>query len=157
MATWNRFWKLGRRDRIEALQVGAVILASRIGLRVAGYRRWKFLLSRLTSRNVCASHIAKNNCVAPADPGHFARIAESAARNLPFHPTCLERSFGLWWLLRRRGFDADLRIGGRKDGKRFEAHAWVEYSGTPLNDVGDEHNRFSAFGNSSAFVTRDLP
>jgi len=156
MATWKRFWKLSWHDRIAALEAAAVMLASRIGLRIAGYRRWKSLLSRLSLRNVSVQRAGEAKYVGPANPAHFARIAGSAARNLVFQPTCLERSFGLWWLLRRRGFEADLRIGGRKDGARFEAHAWVEYSGIPLNDAGHDHNRFSAFGNPSTFAARDL-
>ena len=41
----------------------------------------------------------------------------------------------LWWLLRRRGIAAELRIGARKEFERFEAHAWVEVDSAVLNDA----------------------
>jgi len=47
----------------------------------------------------------------------------------------------LWWLLRRHGVSAELRLGARKQSNRFEAHAWVELDGAILNDsaAGDVH------------------
>jgi Transglutaminase-like superfamily len=155
MRTWKRFWSLSRRDRSAALEAAVMIAATRVGLRAAGYRRWRSMLSRLSGRNV--QRVRDPRCFArDTSPDHFARIAASAARNLFFRSTCLERSFGLWWVLRRRGFDAALRIGGRKTGERFEAHAWVEYAGIPLSDPGDEHDRFSVFGDSDAVAARQL-
>ncbi len=157
MGTWKRFWSLSRRDRNAALETAAVIVASRAGLRLTGYHPWKSLLSKLSHADLSASAIRKTKAFGDDDsPYHFARVAGSVARNLFFSPTCLERSCGLWWLLRRRGFDAELRIGGRKADGRFEAHAWVEYKGIPLNDAGDERGRFEAFGDSRGFAAREL-
>jgi hypothetical protein len=62
-----------------------------------------------------------------------------------YRATCLPRSLALWWLLRRRGIAADLRIGVRKEGGRFEAHAWTEWRGTVLNDGDDVGERFAVF------------
>lgn len=39
------------------------------------------------------------------------------------------------WLARRRGIDADLRLGVRTITGRFESHAWVECEGVVLNDA----------------------
>ncbi|HKQ87795.1 MAG TPA: lasso peptide biosynthesis B2 protein [Candidatus Acidoferrales bacterium] len=156
MGTWNRFWSLSRPDRSAALEAAAVIAASRVGLRVLGYRRWKSFLSRWPLRKRSATPVRDTGDIARDNSlNHFARISRSAARNLFFHPTCLERSFGLWWLLQRRGFDADLRIGGRKEHGQFEAHAWVEYAGTSLNDAGDD-SRFSVFGHSGGVGAREV-
>lgn len=156
MGTWKRFWSLSRRDRNTALEAATVIAASRLGLRVVGYRRWKSFLSRFSFHNGNTSPVreVKYNVHDSAD--HIALIAAGAARNLFFHATCLERSLGLWWLLRRQGLDAELRIGGRKDGDRFEAHAWVECAGIALNNTGDERTEFSVFGHSSAVAAREL-
>jgi hypothetical protein len=49
----------------------------------------------------------------------------------------LIESLVLWWLLRRQGFDGDLRIGVRKHAGQLQAHAWVEHRGQALNDAGD--------------------
>jgi len=51
----------------------------------------------------------------------------------------------LWWLLRRRGIAAELRIGARKEFDRFEAHAWVEADSAVLNDATAEHRHFVPF------------
>ena len=51
----------------------------------------------------------------------------------------------LWWLLRRRGIAAELRIGARKEVERFEAHAWVEVDSAVLNDASEEHRHFVPF------------
>ena len=51
----------------------------------------------------------------------------------------------LWWLLRRRGMESELRIGVRKKAEVLEAHAWVEYQGCVLNDRSDVDQHFSPF------------
>lgn len=157
MVTWKTFWNLSSADRRGVLSAAFVIAASRVGLRTAGYRRWASLLSRLpadpirTSRDDVSAE-ARSEFV----PGHLARLNAAAARNLPFRPTCLERSLGLWWLLRRRGLNAEIRIGARKTGEQFEAHAWVEHAGVVLNDSGGEHRAFSVFGDSESVAVRGL-
>jgi hypothetical protein len=152
MGTWKIFWNLNSRDRRAVLTAASVIVASRVGLRTMGYRGWSsLLLSRLS-----AGHARPSVDNAASLPERLVRLTAAAARNLPFKPTCLERSIGLWWLLRRRGFGAEIRIGGRKTGEQFEAHAWVEYAGIALNDSGDEHRSFSVFGDSEPVAAREL-
>lgn len=58
---------------------------------------------------------------------------------------CLERSLALWWLLRRRGLSGQLRIGVRKREGKFEAHAWVEFEETVLNDSEEVHRHYQPF------------
>lgn len=64
-----------------------------------------------------------------------ARWVDVAARRGVFRSNCLHRSLTLWWLLRRRGLENELRIGVRKGSDQMEAHAWVEYAGEVLNDA----------------------
>ncbi len=72
-------------------------------------------------------------------------MVRAAARHSPGHPTCLEESLALWWLLGRRGIDSELRIGVRKQGEKFEAHAWVERAGAALNEPESVHEHYAAF------------
>lgn len=59
---------------------------------------------------------------------------------------CLGRSLVLWFLLRRRGIDAELTIGADiPRGGDLPAHAWVEVAGEPVNDVFDVRERFGSF------------
>jgi hypothetical protein len=60
-------------------------------------------------------------------------------------PSCLVVSLALWWLLARQGIASELRVGIRKDGGTFEAHAWVECGGATLNEPEMNHRHFAAF------------
>jgi hypothetical protein len=75
---------------------------------------------------------------------------EVAARRGPWPANCLQRSLVLWFLLRRRGMPADLRIGVRRTpntrtGGPLLFHAWVEQEGMVLNDAADMRERFATF------------
>jgi len=48
-------------------------------------------------------------------------------------------------MLRRRGVASQLRIGVRINQGILDAHAWVEYAGTPVNDREDVGEQFSPF------------
>jgi hypothetical protein len=75
----------------------------------------------------------------------LALLVGFAARYTPATSTCLSRSILLLWLLRRRGIDAQLRIGTRFVGRSFDAHAWVEWQGEPVNDSPAAAAQFAAF------------
>ena len=38
-----------------------------------------------------------------------------------------------------------MRIGTRKTGQKFEAHAWVECDGVALNEPEELHKHYAAF------------
>jgi len=73
-----------------------------------------------------------------------AWLVDVAARPIPVASTCLTRSVTLWWLLRRRGVPAEIRLGVQHDTPEFAAHAWVEVDGKPVNDTAPEE-RYAAF------------
>ena len=148
VTTWSRFWRLSGHARGVVLEAAAALAATHIGLRLAGFRRWKAALAWLVPEPAGRS-IA-------VEPGNaemareIARLEQSAARHLFLRTNCLERSLVLWWLLEKRGIATELRIGARKEAGRFEAHAWVEFEGAVLNDAGDEHHHFVPFEGSIA-------
>lgn len=76
-----------------------------------------------------------------------ATLVELAARHVPGKPNCLERSLALWWLLRRQGTDAHLRIGARRPtgAATPDFHAWIEHDGKVLNDRADIAEEFVVF------------
>lgn len=60
---------------------------------------------------------------------------------------CLGRSLLLWFLLRRRGMDAQLVVGTASPvDDEWMAHAWVELESEPVNDVADVRERYGSFG-----------
>ena len=144
MEAWSAFRRLSRADRRLATQAAAMLLLTRIGLRVAGLSRWKAVLTRLAPRR---TRLASASLPA-ADARRITRIQQGVYRHLRWHANCLERSLALWWQLGRRGIESDLRIGARKEAGRFEAHAWVELGNAVLNDSGETHTHFAPFDGS---------
>lgn len=64
------------------------------------------------------------------------RRVANAAVFYPRRALCLEQSVVLFYVLRRRGVPAELKVGVQPF--PFVAHAWVEHEGRPLN----EHEEF---------------
>jgi hypothetical protein len=153
MGTWRRFRRLSGFERGIALEAAAGLMATWVGLRFAGFRRWKKLLGWLAPK--VAPDAASSDVSLEETARQIARMEEAAARNLFFGTNCLEQSLVLWWLLRIRGITAELCIGARKDVNRFEAHAWVEFRGVILNGLGEEHLHFAPFdGHATSMGTQ---
>jgi hypothetical protein len=139
---WRRFRMRPAKDRRLILRAALILPVTEIGLRVFGFHRWKELIEKLSP----ARHFQR----LPADLQHdaalrFARAVRSAQLHGPTNPNCLERSMTLWWMLRREGVEGELHIGARKQGTRFEAHAWVELDGQVLNDGEEVHQHYARF------------
>lgn len=143
MKTWQGFWRLTGFERGVALEAATALTVTWVGLRLAGFRRWKSFLAWLApGTSPVASMQAAGLLQSACD---MAKMQAAAARHLMFRPNCLEQSLVLWWLLRVRGISADLRVGARKEAGRFEAHAWVEFGGTVLSGENDAHLHFVPF------------
>ena len=136
--------KLARVSGLTGEQWSVVLIslglvpAIRISLRLQGFMRTaRFLAAR--SQRVSAQ----------IDASRVALVADAvslvAGQSL-VGARCLGRSLATWFLLRRRGVDAELVIGVQapKDGE-LPAHAWVEVVGQPLNDEADVRTRFGGF------------
>ena len=74
-----------------------------------------------------------------------AHMVNSADRHGLVHPSCLAKSLTLWCLLGCQGIASHLRIGIRKEGEKFEAHAWVERDGVALNEPEEHHHHYAVF------------
>lgn len=85
---------------------------------------------------------------------HLARLFSIAARRGPFRSTCLVRSLALQWLLRVHGLGSELRLGVRKAGSLLDAHAWVEYAGTPISEPGPVSGPYAAFDHLEPDIER---
>jgi hypothetical protein len=143
MQTWRRFWGLSGYARSIVVEAACGLLITRVGLRLAGCRRWKAAVEWMTPWTAARS--------APVGQPEIefgyaiARWQAAAARHLPLKTNCLDRSLTLCWLLRRRGIAAELRMGGRKENGRFEAHAWVEVGNVALDVAGGRRGDFEPF------------
>ena len=74
-----------------------------------------------------------------------SRMVAIASRHGFYRANCLSTSLALVYLLGKQGVDTKMRVGVCKVAGLFEAHAWVEFQGQPINDDVDVHERFPAF------------
>jgi hypothetical protein len=59
----------------------------------------------------------------------------------PGRALCLEQSLVLYYLMRRQGVAVNYCQGVQP--YPFQAHAWIEYDGEPINDVAEHVKRFA--------------
>lgn len=121
-----------------------------VGLRVLGLRRLQACLGHGVSA-------PKAHALTHAQILRTGELVNIASRYTVFPPTCLIRSLLLEWMLRRRGVDAEMRIGVCLAGRALDAHAWVEHAGVPINDRPDVADDFLPFRepiSDRAFVSR---
>jgi hypothetical protein len=108
--------------------------------------QWALLSAQATVRSRPVGELATPTVGnKQADPVHLPdarRLALAlvrAARYGVIRPHCLVRSVALSHLLDSHGIEGALvRVGVRRNGNAFLAHAWVEYAGETLGDA-DEH------------------
>ena len=99
------------------MKVTVALLVIRVALRLVRFRTLSFPLKRKA---------LLNGKTAP-EPEHFASLVEIASRYHVLNPSCLEKALVLFCILRRRGIEADLRIGTVLNEAGLQAHAWVKY------------------------------
>jgi hypothetical protein len=122
-------------DEKRLVAAAAVLLPlTDLALRTFGYQKTQdFLAANTADRKVLP--------FSPADrmtrSQRVAYCVRVAARRGPYRATCLRESLVTWWLLRRRGIPATLRIGVGKEAADLKAHAWVEVDGQSIID-GEE-------------------
>jgi hypothetical protein len=107
------------------LEFALALSAVRLGLKLVGF-----------GRVLRASQwLVRHNASTSGEPALLRESVHRVALVAAFFPgraLCLEQSLVLWLLLRRRGLQADLRLGVQP--YPFGAHAWVEHGGQPLNE-----------------------
>jgi len=138
MSATHRLARLRALTPVQRRVLGEALVllpAACAGLKVAGMRRTRAMLSR-----VCAKGSAEG-----LDAAGIARLVAIAARHGPLRARCLAASMTLETLLRRYGFDAQLRLGVRRHEGRIEAHAWIEHEGGALMDAPGAATAFLPF------------
>jgi len=137
----RRFRRLGGKERGIVCEAAVGALAAWLGVRLLGLRICRAAVEPKATKNPRTS-IAETLPLA----GRIARLEAATVARLPVHTSCLEQSLVLCWMLKRRGMKPHLRVGGRKQEGRFEAHAWVELDGAALDCGGTEYLHFVPFG-----------
>jgi Transglutaminase-like superfamily len=133
----RRFNALDRRAKLLFVRAWIALFWISLSLRWRGFRA-----TNATLRPQLAPSSKKIDGSVTATT---VRLVRAAARHSFVRPTCLQESLTLWWLLARQGIPAELRVGVRKDGPKFAAHAWVESEGVALNEPNSQHQHYAAF------------
>ena len=133
-------WRaLSRPDRTRLVALLGILQVMDLSLRALGLRctqRWLGMNRPVPPQ---AQPLATTTM---ADARRLAELAAIAGRRGPLNTTCLRQALAVQWWLRRRGLDAQLRLGARVIGGSLDAHAWVELDGTPL---AQDHLLHTAF------------
>ena len=136
---WTKFRALSPDHRADFLSAVTLLPLVGAALRLFEFRTCQFALGRLSKRREPARDAWR-------DAVSVAEVVRAAVRNGVTRPNCLRQALVLWYLLRRKGIAADLKIGVRKGSSgALEAHAWVESGGRAVSDPGDAGPGFTPF------------
>jgi hypothetical protein len=136
---FQRYRELDAEARKLFWQAVTLLVLISVSLRVRGFQRTRETLGKKLPRVVDSPAPASERLL------RTCRMVKAAVRYGFGHPTCLEQSLTLWYLLQKQNIPARLRIGVRKSGEKFEAHAWVERDGAVLNETAETHPHYAAF------------
>ena len=119
-----------REDRLPFARAWWMLLSCRLRLRFPGLLGGHRLVQAELARQPTLSALAPD----PAAEARLVAIFNLAAANHLVHFSCLPRALALKAFLDRHGIPSLLKLGVRKDGSLLDAHAWLEQSGSILND-----------------------
>jgi hypothetical protein len=111
------------------------LLAAQAALLYAQILLWTRPAGRLLVRSDGAAVATRAGGAVPDRVRRLALAVERAADYGLFRPSCLVRAVAVHRMLESHGFVGSwIRIGVRREGGRFWAHAWVDYQGHVLAD-----------------------
>ena len=137
---WSRFLRLTGFERGVVLEAAAELPVMWAAVRIAGAHVCKAALEQSSG-----ARSQRNDAVTLEAAQRIAHLQAITVATLFPGMACLERSLVLFWTLHRRGMNPQFKIGARKEGGRFEAHAWVEMNGTVIDGRGAEDLHFAPF------------
>jgi Transglutaminase-like superfamily len=136
----DKFLRLSWQERSLLLQALMLLPFVALSLHLLGMGRTQHVLARL-----CPQATSRSSETLWPQAETTARMVAIAAHYSQLWANCLKRSLVLWYLLRRQGIISELRIGVQQGVGEFQAHAWVEYQNTVLNDVQNVRQLFVMF------------
>jgi len=140
---WRKLSRVEKRQFLRAFVLMPLMMP---GLRLLGFQRMQQLLMYGMSSDIGFDRMKSDSAEKVLiECQKITRIVNIAANHNPIFSTCLHRSLVLWLLLGREGIASDLRLGAKKTDGQFDAHAWVEFQGSVLNDTQDVKQRYAIF------------
>ncbi|MEK9500060.1 lasso peptide biosynthesis B2 protein [Gaopeijia maritima] len=139
--------RLGGRGALDLIDAQRALLRARRALRT---RPRGDLLRAVPDR------ADPSAATTPADFHRLDRIAVSVRRASDyglFRPTCLVRAIALEDLAHRHGIlRSVVRVGVRRRGGAFEAHAWLELEGRVVGDTAEHVADFTVLDDFSSLT-----
>jgi Transglutaminase-like superfamily len=155
-ASLQRYRALEPQARKLFWSATALLVSIRASLRMRGYGKTQKWLQRRAE-----SHRKTLTQEGQSATRHYVELAcrmvKSAGYHGEMHASCLEESLALWYLLRVAGLQPKVRIGVRKSSGNFEAHAWIELDGSPLNEPEQNHKHYAAFDAEFPDTSAEIP
>ncbi|MGD9660811.1 MAG: lasso peptide biosynthesis B2 protein [Porticoccaceae bacterium] len=150
MSLWHKInkkfrqWqKLAPWERLILVRVTIYLPIAWLSLRLLSFTT----LQRLSHRAL-STHFTESMPTV-ADTAYAQRCAELtaiAARHCLPSGSCLPQALVLCRFLRKKGLDAQLRIGVKPGTHSVQAHAWVEYRTQALNQEETHYHVFPTLG-----------
>ena len=148
------------RFLVSLSRPGALIVLSGLLVGVATLLRLQFRGVRAALRPTALNRRQRARLPFPTrnckfDPASTCRLIDIGINMIPAEPTCLRRSITQQRILERSGIASRLQVGVRRatapavEGKTIEAHAWLEISGSPINDVPDIAQQYAVFSSDT--------
>jgi Transglutaminase-like superfamily len=140
MTPLRKFLLLAAADRRLLVEAALLLETIKLGMRLLPFRTLRGLSARAAGAPARGLRHAGPACSAE----RVGWAVEAASRHGPgAAKSCLVQALAAQVLLARHGHPALLRIGvARREGGRFQAHAWVE-SGSEVVVGGSGHERFT--------------
>ncbi len=132
MTNLGKVLEFSARDRRLFLQSLLLLPAIHAALFLFGYSRLQRALETLLRLKRDEVSLSRQEILQEGQ--RIADVIEIAARHGIYHATCLRRSLLAWLFLRMEGIPSKICFGVRLVDQKLEAHAWVEYRGTIVND-----------------------
>ena len=145
MGRLEQLRSLSRNERWHFARALFWLPATRVLLRLIGFRR---TLGFYQQNNVLAAQYtpANHDLDTATMAAHMISIA---ANHGLYRAGCLPKSLVLVKFLQARDIPCNLKIGARRKGEDFGAHAWVECGGVAINEDTDVESRYAVFDTPS--------
>lgn len=139
------FWK-PRRAEPAPRPDPALVAKALVALEAATVALRRTNLKRTFRAGALGHQLLTRRRRAPRDARVVIAAVARAAFRSPRRYECLQKSLALWWLLRREGHDARVKLGVSPLDDRLDAHAWVELDGEVVLDDDGAVAEFWDFG-----------
>jgi hypothetical protein len=123
--------RLDHAGRAHALRALAWLIAAGIAVRLVGFDALTRTIARIPASRSRRAAITPVEC----------RTAIRRASGV-WPARCLAQAIAGYCLLRRAGVSATITLGARVNGRRFDAHAWLEADGVTVTG-GDRRGEYA--------------